>query len=140
VDDPQGRLGAPPIEVSIFDHSMGYGREFAMRNRGVTAPGAPYRETYSSADVGTFGSGPPASLRLAFVIPTLSEEGYWLAALEPRQGKEKVSQAAFVRFNEYFPAPEAPLVPVRYNAEGTRDGWVIRMVIAVGAGQPQVSQ
>jgi hypothetical protein len=48
VSDPSRRLGAPPIDVSVFDRQMGSTGDWAKKWMGPTSDQAPYKTQYTS--------------------------------------------------------------------------------------------
>ena len=134
IDDPSARLGSEPVRVSIFDHQMGYSREWAEKGAGTTSPGKPFRAEYTQTAGAYIGSGLPKSVGLSFIIPKLDEDGYWFIDLAPAAGAEVSGHAGYTSFGEYFPSTERPrALPVRYVAEEGDDGWIIRMTVSIPA-------
>lgn len=132
IDDPTARLGSEPLRVSIFDHQMGYSREWAEKGAGTTSPGNPYRTEYTQTTSAYIGSGLPKRVDVSFVIPKLDETGYWFITLAPVAGVEASGAAGYTTFGQYFPSTERPQsLPVRYAAEEGKDGWIIRMTVSV---------
>jgi len=131
VDDPSRRLG-PVVQVSVFDHSMGYSREWALRETRAATSTQPYVGRWSTADVVAIGnSGPRPTLDLAFSLPQLSGEGYFLIQLEPADGETRSGTAAFTSYGVYFPDGRGPSLPVRYVARRAKNGWHVRLTAEV---------
>lgn len=131
IDDPTHRLG-DRVEVSVFDHSMGYSMEWALRDMRVVTPPSPYIGRWSTANAVAIGnSGPRPTLDLAFSLPQLSREGYFFIALEPAGGETKRGTAAFTSYGAYFPDQRGPSLPVRYVAREAKNGWHIQLTAQV---------
>jgi len=131
IDDPTHRLGEN-VQVSVFDHSMGYSMEWALRDMHVIPAGHPYTGRWSTADAVAVGnSGPRPTLDLAFSLPQLSRDGYFFIALEPVAGETKQGTAAFTSYGEYFPDQRGPSLPVRYLAREAKNGWHIQLTAQV---------
>ena len=132
IDDPTHRLGEN-VQVSVFDHSMGYSMEWALRDMRVVTATRPYVGRWSTANAVAVGnSGPRPTLDLAFSLPQLSREGYFFIALEPAEGETKQGTAAFASYGTYFPEPRPGLsLPVRYVAREAKNGWHIQLTAQV---------
>lgn len=127
------REGAPlETRVSIFDHLMGYSREWAERGAGVSTPSQPYSGTFSStATVTIVDHKLPPTLDIAFVLPEVSPGGYYLlsAQLPAESGRE--GKAGFVRFDEYSPEANAPSLNVKYFSSPQDKGWRVRLDVQI---------
>lgn len=135
VHDPAGVSGGAPVEVSIFDHQMGYSRDWAGKTMGTSTPAKPYVTPYTSMRTVAVGSGPrPPEVHLALSVPRISNDGYYLFGVQlPAEG-QRDAKASFVRWGEYFPEAGAPMIPLRYRAEEIANGW--RIFVDVTLGQP----
>jgi hypothetical protein len=137
IDITVTRDGAPvENRVAIFDHSMGYSREWAERSLGVSRPAQPYAGSFSStATVTLVDRKLPSTLDIAFALPEVSPDGYYLLIMQlPAEGGRE-GQARFVRFDEYFPAATAASLPVKYVSMPEDKGWRVRLDIQIGAGR-----
>ena len=131
IDDPTHRLGEK-VQVSVFDHSMGYSMEWALRDMRVVTPDRAFVGRWSTADAVAIGnSGPRPALDLAFAFPQLSRDGYFFIALEPVDGETKQGTAAFTSYGAYFPDQRGPSLPVRYLAREAKNGWHIQLTAQV---------
>ena len=127
IDDPSHRLGET-VQVSVFDHSMGYSSEWALRDMRTITTTTPYIGRWSTADTVAVGnSGPRPTLDLSFSLPQLSRDGYFFVRLEPVEGETKHGTAAFTSYGSYFPDQRGPSVPVRYVARRGKNGWHITL-------------
>jgi hypothetical protein len=132
VDDPAKKLGPPPVEVSIFDHQMGYSEDWAKKSMRPTSASAPYVQSLTTTGTVSVGSSPrPKDVTIAVALPRLSTEGYYLFTAELPAEQDRDAKASFVRYGEYFPDPGAPTVGVRYRAEPDKKGWRVFIVVAV---------
>ena len=132
VDDPAKKLGAAAVEVSVFDHQMGYSQDWAKKALRPTSTSAPYVEPLTTTGTATIGSSPrPKEVTIAVALPSLSAEGYYLFTAELPAEKDREAKASFVRYGEYFPDPGGPTIVVRYRSEPDKKGWRIFVVIAV---------
>lgn len=127
------RDGAPvENRVSIFDHSMGYSREWAQRAIGVSTPSQPYSGTVSStATVTLLDHGLPSTLDIAFALPEISPDGYYLMAVQLPAESGREGLARFVRFDEYSPAANAPSLTVKYVSSPQDKGWRLRLDVQI---------
>lgn len=131
IDDPTQRLGES-VQVSVFDHSMGYSGEWALRELRTATPSRPYVGRWWTADVVSIGnSGLKPTLDLSFALPQITREGYFFITLEPVDGESKTGVAAFTSYGSYFPDAGGMQIPVRYVARRTPDGWHIGLTVEV---------
>lgn len=131
IDDPARRL-AEPATVSVFRKSMGYSRDWAMRDLGVATAARPYVGYWSTEDAVAVGdSGPRPRLDLSFALPQLTSDGYFFVQLEPADGVEKVATAEFTSYGVYFPDGRGPSLPVRYVARRAKNGWRVELTVEV---------
>jgi hypothetical protein len=139
VSDPSGRLGAGPIEVSVFDKQMGQSAEWARRTMGVARPGAPYVGRVSStAAKMIYDHSPPAQLEVGLALPAYESRGYFLLSLPPSTDQEHKASAPFIPYGAYFadPGSPAPPLPLRVRTTAARKGWRLHVTVDV----PAVSQ
>lgn len=133
IDDPLRRLGAPPFDVSIFDHYQGYERSWALKAVGPAARGKPYRAPYSSQATGSFFGGPPSQLVISIAIPKLDDSGYFITELAPRSGAKQRTVARFASYGSFFPDKGGATLPVEYVARSMDQGWNIQLYITVSS-------
>ncbi|HEV8578388.1 MAG TPA: hypothetical protein VGX68_04840 [Thermoanaerobaculia bacterium] len=130
VDDPAGRLGSPPVAVSVFDHQMGYSADWAQRSMGSASPGRPYSTSLSTTGTATIASSSlPQRVSLSIAVPGLSEEGYFLFEAELPAEQERRGTASFVRYGSYFPDAGAPSLQIRYRSTAEPQGWRIDVTL-----------
>ncbi len=135
VDDPSGRLGPGPVDVSIFDHDMGSSMEWARKTMGPASKEAPYKTTFVTTRVRTVLSEDlPGQVVVAIAIPAYETRGYFLASIAPDPAAEKTIVAPFVMFGR-DPADEAvaPL-PVHYTSQPGDRGWQIGIRVEIPEG------
>lgn len=132
VEDPAKKLGPPPIEVSVFDHQMGYSEDWAKKSLRPTSASALYEQSLTTTGTAAIGSSPrPKEVTIAVALPSLSAEGYYLFTAELPAEQDRNAKASFVRFGEYFPDPGAPTIAVRYHSEPDKKGWRVFIVVAI---------
>jgi hypothetical protein len=132
VDDPANKLGPPPVQVSVFDHQMGYSEDWAKKSLRPTSTSAPYVQSITTTGTVAVGnSALPKEVTIAVALPVLSAEGYYLFTAELPAEHERSAKASFVRYGEYFPDPGAPTVGVRYHSEPDKKGWRVFVVVAI---------
>ena len=132
VDDPARKLGPPPVEVSVFDHQMGYSEDWAKKSLRPTSTSTPYVQSLTTTGTVTVGGAPrPKDVTIAVALPRLSTEGYYLFTAELPAEQERLAKASFVRYGEYFPDPGAPTIAVRYRAEPDKKGWRVFLIVDV---------
>lgn len=127
------REGTPvQHRVSIFDHSMGYSREWAERAIGVSTPAQPYSGKVSSTATVTLLNHPlPPRLDIAFELPEVSADGYYLMSVDLPAESGRDGKAAFVHFDEYFPEANAPTLSVKYVSSPLNKGWRVRLDVQI---------
>lgn len=136
VNDPSGRLGAGPWEVSVFDGRMGRSEEWARKTMGTVAAGAPWTTTFSTVDTVTLGTARPAKVDLWLYVPALEGRGFFQVRLEPQARPAALVEGAFGSFGEAVPAAEAPKLGVRYTATAVEKGWRLALTLEVPDGPP----
>lgn len=135
--DPGGRLGAPPYEVSVFDHRMGSSLDWARRTAGRVEPGARYEGKLSSQSARFFfDASLPEELWFGLAIPAYRADGYFLVHAEPVNRREAQSTAPFVSWGDDGPPPGsvAP-VQVRCGAQARKKGWHLALDVTVPAAK-----
>lgn len=136
MSDPSGRLGPPPHEVSVFDGRMGHSAEWAERTMGTSAPGAPFRTTFSTVDTVTVGVSRPAKVDLWLYLPGLDRRGFFFLHLEPAARPEGEAVLAFSAFGDSGPAEDVSSLTVRWSAAPAPKGWRIGLRIDVPPDSP----
>ena len=134
VADPTGRLGVPPIEVSIFDKQSGQSEEWAHRTIGKAGPNSPYvGKVWSTATKTIFDSSLPKRVEMGLAVPAYESRGYFVLALEPAAGEEQRVTAAFAPYGAYFADANSEIVPLplRVRSEKGKKGWLIHVTIDV---------
>ena len=136
IDDPSGRLGPGPVDVSIFDHDMGSSMEWARKTMGPASKEAPYKTTFVTTRVRTVLSEDlPGQVVVAIAIPAYETRGYFLASIAPDPAAEKTIVAPVVMFGR-DPAAEAvaPLA-VHYTSQPGDRGWQIGIRVEIPEGR-----
>ena len=132
-DDPSGRLGDGPVEVSLFDRQMGESEEWARKTIGTASPAAPFRTTASrTATVMVGESGPRPRVEGGLYVPALERRGYFALALDAVEGRAQEVNAPFVPFYD-FPAdaPKPAPLAIRATSEAGAEGWRIALRVQV---------
>ena len=138
INDPSNRLGlgpAPAVEVSVFDHTMGYSEEWARRTMGVAAPGAPYPGKLSDTATKMFyDSSLPADMSAGLFLPALTKDGAFILEIHPVEGPE---QALTLPYRSFVgAAAEVQLLPARVTSKAADKGWTITLAIDVPPAKP----
>jgi hypothetical protein len=103
VSDPAGRLGAFPVEVGIFDHTMGRSEEWARKTAGTAAPGAPYLGEHRSVESKmALDSSPATRVAVSVWLPAYEKAGFFQLILEPRAGAEETITLPFVPWGDAY--------------------------------------
>ncbi len=133
ISDPAGRLGAPPIEISLFDRTMGASEEWARKTMGTVAPGAPFVGTYESVETRMmFDSSPARRVAVALWLPADEKAGYFPFVLEPIAGVEQQVTLPFVPWPDSYPEDDtvAP-IPARVRSEARDGAWVFHVTLDI---------
>ena len=133
INDPSNRLGlgpAPAVEVSVFDHTMGYSEEWARKTIGRAAPGAPYAgEVSDTATKTAFDSSLPADMSAGLFLPALTKDGAFILEIRPVEGPE---QTATLPYRSFFGGKAEVLpLPARFTSKGADKGWTIKLTVDV---------
>jgi hypothetical protein len=75
------------------------------------------------------GSKRAPKLEMSLAVPRLSDEGYYLFAVELPSESETEGKASFVEYGNYFPAQGAPMIPIRYRSVSTKKGWRVFLTV-----------
>lgn len=136
VSDPTGRLGAGPVEVSVFDKIMGYSEGWARQTMGVATASRPYSGTVGAQGAGfIWGTPLPANVVAGLAIPAVETSGYFVLDIKPVRGAAQAASLPFARYDAFFPeeGSRVPPLAVRYEAEPADKGWRIRLTVEVPA-------
>jgi len=136
IEDPSGRLGNPPYQLSLFDPQMGRSEEWARRGMGTATPGVHFETTYGTVETKMlFDRTPPRRIAVALWLPGYEKAGFFQIVLEPTAGAETAVTLPFVPWADVYPEG-ARVVPLtaRVRADDNRQGgWNLRMTIAIPA-------
>jgi hypothetical protein len=138
IEDPSGRLGPPPIAVSVFDRTMGSSDEWAGRWMRDSRPGAPYMgEVSATATKMMFDASPPARVDAGIALPAYEKEGFFVLDITPVEGSEQTTVLPFVAYG-VLSKPAASIVPLpaRFRSEFSDKGWLIHLVVVVPPDRP----
>jgi len=133
IQDPAGRLGPPPIAVSVFDKDMGSSEEWAGKWMGGTGPGAPYVGKVSTTATRMFyDSTPPARVETGIALPSYAKEGFFLLDVNPVEGTDQTTVLTFVAYGTPSPAAASTvLLPAKFRSEFSGKGWLIHLTVDV---------
>ena len=137
VNDPQNRLGPPPVDVSIFDSSMGRSEEWARKTIGRSSPGQPYiGQTSSTAAKMVYDSSLPASVTAGLFLPGLEKAGFFMLSVATADGPERATTLKYASFNVPT-AEEDKIQPLtaRFSSVPAKKGWTIRLTVDVPAAE-----
>ena len=133
LSDPGGRLGAPPVEISLFDRTMGASEEWARKTMGTIAPGAPFVGTYESVETRMiFDSSPAKRVAVALWLPAYEKAGYFSLVVEPAAGGEQHVTLPFAPWADFYPEGSKVVpIPARVRSEGRDGAWLIRVTLDI---------
>lgn len=128
IDDPTGRLGTPPLEVSIFDSRMGTSTEFARKSVGVTSTEVPYKRAFNTTAAALVGSAPrPDSLDLSVMVPAMTKRGFFVLRVRPGVATSGSGTAGYLLHSEFDPEGDGPQVQFHYTATPLPEGWALQI-------------
>lgn len=135
VRDASGHLLDRPVDVSIFDDTMGSSDEWARKTAGPSTAAAAYVGRITSTATRTiFDSSLPESLRAGLAIPEYSTVGYFALQLQPQPGAEQTIELPFVLYDrDARPDPPVPPLPARVTATAMEKGWLVRLAVTLPA-------
>jgi hypothetical protein len=133
VSDPAGRLGSFPIEVGIFDHTMGRSEEWARKTAGTAAPGAPYLGEHRSVESKmVLDSSPATRVAVSVWLPAYEKAGFFQLILEPRAGAEETITLPFVPWGDAYPEGRKVLpLSAIVRSEAGDGAWIFHITLEV---------
>jgi hypothetical protein len=140
VNDPSGRLGAGPVDVSIFDKYAGYSETWAQQTMGVATASKPYAGTVNDQSTRwAWDSSLPPRVDVGLAVPAVEKNGYFVVDMTLASGQPGAGTARFARWDAFSPETDSsvPPLPVRYEGEPARTrsngnrGWLIRLTVDV---------
>ena len=133
IADPSGRLGAPPVEISLFDRTMGASEEWARRTAGTVAPGAPFIGTYESVETKMiFDTTPAARVAVALWLPAYEKAGSFNFVLEPIAGTEQQVTLPFAPWADVYPGGSKVVpIPARVRSEVSEGAWLFHVTLEI---------
>lgn len=133
IQDPSGRLGPPPIAVSVFDKQMGSSEEWAGRWMGSTGPGQLYVGKVAATGTKMFyDSTPPARVETGIALPSYAKEGFFVLDVNPVEGSDQTTVLPFVAYGSPSPSGAATVpLPARFRSEFSGKGWLIHLTVDV---------
>lgn len=132
VSDPSGRLGTPPVQVSVFDRQSGYSQAWAEQFLGNTSPSRPHvQEIGSTAVKMVWDRSLSEELVANIAVPAFNPDGSYLLIVKPRNGQSGTVAARFVEFDSYFPAEGADSLTVHYRADAESEGWRLHVTLEI---------
>lgn len=133
IADPAGRLGPPPVEVGIFDYTMGRSEEWARRTSGTAAPGAPYRGEHRAVESRmVMDSSPAPRVAVGLWLPAYQRAGFFHLIVEPRAGDVQRVTLPFVPWADSYPEG-TKVVPLSATVRSTagEGAWVFHLTLEV---------
>jgi hypothetical protein len=131
VVDRSHRLGPEPIQVGIFDKQMGYGKDWVAQWLGPSTERAPYSKTLTTTAAATIFDPPrPRTLEISFAMPALDSTGFYVLSLEAARPLGD-AKAWYCAYDSYFPAADAPSIPVRYRMTPAEHGWRVDLDVLI---------
>lgn len=132
VSDPSKRLGASPIEVSIFDPQMGGTAEWARKTMAPTSETAPYVVPYTSISAATALDPPrPREFTLALYVPAFETRGAFTLRVRPADSPSGELPFGFLAFSDNLPSSDVPRLTCRYTATPAPKGWKLAVTVLV---------
>lgn len=133
INDPAGRLGSDPIDVSVFDKVSGYSEEWARRTMGVASALTPYVATvFATAAKMAWDSSLPPRVVAGLTVPAIEKNGYFVIDVNVVRGTAEAAALPFAPWGAYFPeGNQVASLPVRYQGEPGDKGWRIKLTVDV---------
>ncbi len=133
IADPSGRLGPPPVEISLFDRTMGASEEWARKTIGTAAPGSPFMGTYESVETKMmFDSSPAKRVAVALWLPAYEKAGYFSFVLEPIAGAEQQVTLPFAPWADFYPEGSKVVpIPARVRSEARDGAWLFHVTLDI---------
>lgn len=133
VSDPSGRLGPPPIEVGIFDHTMGRSEEWARKTAGTAAPDAPYRGEHRSVESKlVLDSSPAPRVAVGVWLPAYERAGFFQLILEPKADREEILTLPFVPWADSYPeGSQVRPLSATVRSEAGAGAWIFQIALEV---------
>jgi hypothetical protein len=133
VSDPAGRLGSPPFEVGIFDHTMGRSEEWARKTAGTAGPDAPYRGELRAVETKmVLDSSPAPRVAVGLWLPAYEKAGFFQLILEPKADTEETVTLPFVPWADFYPEGSR-VVPLSatVRSEAGDGAWTFHVTLQV---------
>jgi hypothetical protein len=133
IADPSGRLGAAPIEISLFDRTMGASEEWARKTIGTAAPGSPFMGSYESVETKMmFDSSPARQVAVAVWLPAYEKAGYFSFVLEPIAGVEQQVTLPFAPWADFYPEGNKVVpIPASVRSEARDGAWLFHVTLDI---------
>ena len=131
VDRSTGGVGPGPVEVAVFDTTMGSSSEYGAQWIGTTTESEPYRGEVKTTVTRLVGYGsPPERLDLGLVVTALGAKGYFAVSITPETGASGEISAPFVPDFAFDEAVDGPVGPLHLSItrEPVGDAWRISIV------------
>ncbi len=137
VADPSGRLGTDQVQVSVFDNTMGDTQDWAEKDLGIAAPGAPYRASVFATATKMIGdSSPPTDVRAGLYLPQFDDTGYYAIQLQPVAGETVTVAAPYVTYDYSWETsgkkrPTKDPLPLTITAGQGDKGWQLAVEVQI---------
>jgi hypothetical protein len=128
--------GPPRVEVAVFDHTMGYSREWAHQHLGPS-PHTGTFDTHPAVSAATAHVAHPINVALA--IPELTDDGYFLLDVA-ELSHESAQLARFTRYGAYFPDDDAPTIPVTVTSAADGGAWNVHATVDLVAARQSLEK
>lgn len=134
IEDPSEVLPPGPVEVSVFDSTMGTSDEWASKTMGATSPGQPYVTSFKSTATKMIGdTHPSTTVTTGLAIPGYQPKAYFSINLTPVNGQTTTSEAPFIGYYDYSAsrAGAVPPLPIRVTGEAGELSWRIHLDVRI---------
>jgi hypothetical protein len=132
VDRSTDAVGPGPIDVAVFDSTMGSSSEYGARWLGTTTETEPYRADVRTTVTRLIGDGsPPERLDLGLVVPALAPRGYFAVSVTDQTAAAGGVAAPFVPDHAAAEAGDGPVAPlaVAITREAVGDAWRVTLLV-----------
>lgn len=88
-----------PVQVSVFDSSMGTSAEWAAQTMGVALTTQPYQTSFKTTATRFVGDNSASeSVAAGLYVPQISKAGFWALSIRPVDGQTSTVSAPFVPY------------------------------------------
>lgn len=139
LNDPAGLAGKPPVQVSIFDPTMGDTADWAGKTMGTASPGSPYTGGFNTTDTKmVFDSSPPKEVGAGLYLPSYNSNGYFRFRFSPVAGQVQQVNPGFVPWADFYPEGKSVVPPTLRIVSTPKDkGWSFAVTVDMPTAPPK---